>query len=145
MSAPKKAGHRIHAARASDVDDRRSICRYTAVETRAWLGWWEEQEFRSTDARIVDISLRGCMMTVDRLPPKDQPVWFCPPGTSPVEWIEARLIESKRRLFGPRVVRIEFHKPFAYDVFKHLVYGPDALGGQISTLEPVPESERDYW
>jgi hypothetical protein len=145
MSAPKKVNHRTYAARATEADDRRSICRYTAVETRAWLGWWEGEAFHSTDARLVDISLRGCMMTVDRLPPKDQAVWFCPPGTSPVQWIEARLVESKRHLFGPRVVRIEFHKPFSYDAFKHLVYGPDALGGHISTLEPVPESERTYW
>ncbi len=145
MGAPKKASERLYAARASNVDDRRFICRYTAVETRAWLGWWDEQEFRSTNAQLVDISLRGSMMTVEQLPPSDQTVWFCPPGTTPVEWIEARLIEAKRRLFGPRVVRIAFLKPFSYDTFKHLVYGPEALGGQFSTLEPVPESERTYW
>jgi hypothetical protein len=144
MGAPKKSSHQIYAARATNADDRRSICRYSAVETRAWLGWWDDQDFRSTDARVVDISLRGCMMTVERLPPQDQPVWFCPPGTTPTEWIEARLVESKRRFLGPRVVRIEFLKPFAYDTFKHLVYGPDALGGQISS-EPVPESKRDCW
>lgn len=145
MGAPKNASQRLYAAQASDVNDRRSVCRYSAVERRAWLGWWDEQHFRSTSAQLVDISLRGCMMTVEQLPPRDQPVWFCPPGTSPGEWIEARLVESKRRLLGPRLVRIEFLKPFAYDTFKHLVYGPDALGGQFSTLEQVPESERDYW
>jgi hypothetical protein len=85
------------------------------------------------------------MMVVDRLPPQDQTVWFCPPGTAPLEWIEARLVECKRRLLGPRIVRIEFRTPFSYETFKHLVYGPDALGKQRSDAEPVPESRRDYW
>jgi hypothetical protein len=85
------------------------------------------------------------MMTVDRLPPPGETVWFCPPGTTPAQWIEAKLVECKRRLLGPRVVRIEFRNPFPYETFKHLVYGPDALGGQLTNSECVPESERDYW
>jgi hypothetical protein len=145
MGASRKTSHIVADSSVSGVDDRRGVCRYSVVQTQAWLGWWEGQEFRSTGARIVDISLRGCMMTVDQLPPKDQPVWFCPPGTTPSEWIEAKLIESKRRLFGPRVVRIAFREPFGYETFKQLVYGPDALGGQIQEAGWVPESERDYW
>jgi hypothetical protein len=85
------------------------------------------------------------MMVVDRLPPLDQSVWFCPPGTAPLAWIEARLVECKRRFLGPRIVRIEFCTPFSYETFKHLVYGPDALGKQRSDAEPVPDSRRDYW
>jgi hypothetical protein len=133
------------AGKTLSEDDRRKVCRYAALATRAWLGWWEDTEFRSTDAQLIDISLRGCMMTVDRLPPPDQTVWFCPPRTTPSEWIEAKLIESKRRLLGPRVVRIEFLSPFPYETFKHLVYGPDALGQKTPAAEGVPESERDYW
>jgi hypothetical protein len=140
-----KPSHERYTGRALNGDDRRSVCRYSSLESRAWLGWWEGPEFRSTGARLVDISLRGCMMTVDRLPPPEETVWFCPPGTTPAEWIEAKLVESKRRLLGPRVVRIEFRNPFPYETFKHLVYGPDALGGQIAGGEWVPESERDYW
>src|SRR4051794_28031876 len=145
MSAPKKtSGHAIGSPVAG-TDDRRVICRYTVVEAQAWLGWWEGEEFHSTKAQLVDISLRGCKLTVENLPPRDHAVWFCPPGTTPSEWIEAKLVEAKRRLFGPRVVRIAFSRPFPYETFKHVVYGPDALGGQISTSDWVPESERDYW
>jgi hypothetical protein len=140
-----KSSHERFAARALNGDDRRSVCRYSSLETRAWLGWWEGEEFRSTDASLVDISLRGCMMTVDRLPAQGETVWFCPPGTTPAEWIEAKLVESRRRLLGPRVVRIEFRNPFPYETFKHLVYGPDALGGKNAGGEPAPESQRDYW
>jgi hypothetical protein len=145
MSDPKRMNHTTHGSREAGGDDRRGVCRYGVVEARAWLGWWEGPEFRSTNAHLTNISLRGCMMTVDQLPPRDQPVWFCPPGTTPAEWIEAKLIESKRRLFGPRVVRIAFRNPFPYETFKHLVYGPDALGGHMQAQEWVPESERDYW
>jgi hypothetical protein len=145
MGAPKKMISMPPGTPVSSVDDRRSICRYTVVQRQAWLGWWEGQQFRSTNAQLVDISLRGCMMTVEQLPPKEQSVWFCPPGTTPSEWIEAKLIESKRRLFGPRVVRIAFRNPFPYETFKHVVYGPDALGGPLPSEACVPEGERDYW
>ena len=134
-----------YVAPASNVDDRRRICRYSAVETQAWLGWWEGQEFRSTNARLVDISLRGCMMTVDQLPPKEQSVWFCPPGTTPSEWIEAKLIESKRRSLGPRVVRIAFRASRSpYETFKHLVYGPNALGGYMVGRSGYPNPQRRF-
>jgi hypothetical protein len=145
MGTPGNSGRKIYSRQESSVADRRCAYRYEAVATKAWLGWWEAEHFRSTNAHLVDISLRGCMMTVDQLPPPDQPVWFCPPGTCPSEWIEARLIESKRRLFGPRVVRIAFLKPFPYETFKHLVYGPDGVGGQLNNAKPKPESKRDYW
>jgi hypothetical protein len=145
MGAPKNTSRQSLRSSTTNAEDRRGICRYSVVEAHAWLGWWEKDEFHSTNARLVDISLRGCMMTVDLLPPQDRSVWFCPPGTAPSEWIEARLIEARRRLFGPRVVRIAFCKPFSYDTFKHVVYGPDALGGQFCTTDNMPESERDYW
>src|SRR5438067_7945485 len=98
MGTTRKTRHLAPEVSVSRGDDRRGVCRYSVVQTEAWLGWWEGQIFRSTSAHVVDISLRGCMMTVDKLPPKDHSVWFCPPGTTPSEWIEATLIESKRRL-----------------------------------------------
>jgi hypothetical protein len=139
-----KSSHERFATQGLSADDRRSVCRYASIESRAWLGWWLGEQFHNTDARVVDISLRGCMMTVDRLPPEGETVWFCPPGTTPSEWIEAKLVESRRRLLGPRVVRIEFRNPFPYETFKRLVYGPDALSGK-TVAEPAPESQRDYW
>jgi hypothetical protein len=75
------------------------------------------------------------MMTVDRLPPEGRPVWFCPPGTHPSDWIEAELVEAQWRLLGPRVVRVAFLQPFPYETFKNLVYGPEALAG----TEVAPE------
>jgi hypothetical protein len=135
---------------ATGIDDRRSVCRYSVVKAQAWLGWWEGNHFQSGAASIVDISLRGAMLTVSELPPSDRSVWFCPPNlsaSSPSEWLEARVIEARKRLWGPRRVRILFRKPFPYEGFKAVVYGPDAVGGaqpQLWIPEAV-EEDRDEW
>ena len=129
------------------TSERRSVCRYSVVQGNAWLGWWEGQAYQSTAARIIDISLRGALLVVDSLPPKDQPVYFCPPGVTPNdEWIEVKVIAARKKMFGPREVRITFRKVFPYEIFKAVVYGPDA----IKSVEPptwLPEDavDRDWW
>ncbi len=145
MAALKRMVHLSHGPEPMNETERRSVCRYPVVLTKAWLGWWEGQAFHSTNAQVVDISLRGCKMNVDQLPPRDHAVWFCPPGTTPSEWIEATLIESSRRLFGPRVVRIAFRTAIPYETFKNLVYGPDAIGPATPASAWVPEAARDFW
>jgi len=127
--------------------DRRTVCRYSVVQATAWLGWWEGQAFQSTAAKIIDISLRGAKLTVDAFPPDDRSTWFCPPGvTSQDEWIEAKLVGTRKKLFGPREVRLAFRKVFPYEVFKAVVYGPDACK-TAETAVWVAESaeERDWW
>ncbi|MFO0909168.1 MAG: hypothetical protein U0794_12600 [Isosphaeraceae bacterium] len=129
------------------TQERRSVCRYSVVLDSAWLGWWEGQAFQNTPAKIIDISLRGAMLNVESFPPKDRPLWFCPPGVSQQEeWIEVKLVDMRKRLFGPREVRIAFRKVFPYEIFKNVVYGPDVY----QNVEPqnwVPEdaAERDWW
>ena len=52
-----------NAERSSDRsvrhDERRRVCRYAVVQNQAWLGWWRDQAFLNTPARILDISPRG--------------------------------------------------------------------------------------
>jgi hypothetical protein len=129
------------------VRERRTVCRYTVVQENAWLGWWVGQDFQNTAAKIVDISLRGARLTVDAFPPKDQPAWFCPPGvTATDEWVEVKIIETKKRLFGSREVRLAFRKVLPYELFKAVVYGPDAFKGS-DPISWIPEDaeERDWW
>jgi hypothetical protein len=126
------------------------------AESRAWLGWWDNEQFQSTPAEVLDLSLRGCRMTVDRFPETKASVWFCPLGTgtgasataTSSDWIEARLIESRKRLFGPRVVRIVFRRSFPYEIFKAVVYGRERTGGTMPQLW-IPEAnvtdDRDWW
>jgi hypothetical protein len=113
----------------------------------AWLGWWEGQAFRNTTAKIVDISLRGALMTVESFPPRGQPVFFCPPGLgNQDEWIEVTVVGARKRLFGAREVRITFRKVFPYEIFKTVVYGPDALrDSEAPKWLPEDAAERDWW
>jgi hypothetical protein len=126
------------------------------VEPRAWLGWWENEQFQSTPAEVSDLSLRGCRMTVGQFPTTNGSVWFCPSGTglgmsataTSSDWIEAKLIESRKRLFGPRVVRIAFRRSFPYEIFKAVIYGRSRSGGTMPQLW-IPEvnvtDDRDWW
>ena len=108
--------------------DRRSICRYSVVIDDAWLGWWEGPTFQNTPAKIIDISLRGALVTVQRFPPKDRTIWLCPPGiTSSDDWIEVKPVGMRKKLFGPREVRMVFRRLFPYEVFKTVVYGRDVV------------------
>jgi len=129
------------------TQERRSVCRYAVVQDNAWLGWWEGQEFQSTAAKIIDISLRGAMLTVDTFPPKDKTIWFCPPGIATSdEWVEAKLVATKKKLFGPREVRLTFRKVFPYEIFKTVVYGPDSFRGvEPPPWVPLESDERDWW
>jgi hypothetical protein len=147
MSADRALRKPSYSAPPAGTRERRSVCRYSVVQEDAWLGWWEGQEFQSTPAKIVDISLRGARLTVDTFPPKDQAVWFCPPGVQTTEeWVEVKVIAMKKKLFGPREVRLAFRKVLPYEHFKAIVYGPDAVK---DATEPacVPEEaqERDWW
>jgi hypothetical protein len=147
MSSSKRSAHKETPVPPAGIQERRSVCRYAVVQDAAWLGWWEGQAFQNTTAKIIDISLRGALLTVETFPPKDRVLWFCPPGTSAnEEWIEVKLIGSKKKLFGPREVRIAFRKVFPYEIFKAVVYGQEAL--QHTSLPKWLHEEtddRDWW
>jgi hypothetical protein len=127
--------------------DRRTVCRYSVVLSDAWVGWWQDEAFQTTPAKIIDISLRGAKLHVGAYPPQDQMVWFCPPGvTAQEDWIEVKVVGMKKRLFGPRELRVAFRKVFPYEVFKSVVYGPDAFKAvQVPTWVPEESDERDWW
>jgi hypothetical protein len=137
--------NRAQQTSSSSGDDRRATCRYTVVQTQAWLGWWEGEEFRSVSCEIIDISLRGARLVVEAFPPNVPSVWFTPPHVStstPNEWLEARVVDARKRLLGPRQVRIAFRQTFPYEDFKAVVYGPQAVGGARSHLW-IPEGANE--
>ena len=147
MSFRNRTNFKAEAIPPPGTQERRSVYRYAVVQDNAWLGWWEGQAYQSTAAKIVDISLRGAMLTVETFPPKEQPVWFCPPGVSTNdEWIEVKMIGQKKKIFGPREVRIAFRKAFPYEIFKAVVYGPDSFqNAPQATWVPDDTEERDWW
>jgi hypothetical protein len=143
MSSKNKLGHVTQSDAAIGADDRRHVCRYAVAHDRAWLGWWVDLAFQSTAARIVDISLRGCRLTVEEFPLPGVPVWFCPPGANTSEWIEAKLVETKKRFFGPKQVRISFRKNLPYEQFKDVIYGPAAVGGTLPSTYWAGHEDED--
>jgi len=147
MKVHRHLGRDVNDGAPRADHDRRSSCRYAVIQDGAWLGWWKGQAFQSTAAKIIDISLRGAMLTVDGLPPKETPLYFRPPGVSPEEdWIEVRPVGSRKRFLGPREVRIIFRHVFPYESFKAVVYGPDALQEFPPPVwHPLDSSEREFW
>jgi hypothetical protein len=96
MSNSRKTNQLNLAVPPTGAPERRRVCRYSVVQDASWLGWWEGQTFQNTAAKIIDISLRGAFVTVDTFPPRDQPVWFCPPGVAADdEWIEVNVIDMR--------------------------------------------------
>ena len=147
MSLKRTSKHpKVHLP-PSGSSDRRRVCRYPVVLDEAWLGWWQGQAYESTPARIIDLSLHGARLTVDRFPPSGQRVWFCPPGVLAREdWIEVKLVGMKKQLFGGRGVRVAFLKHFPYEIFKKLVYGPDVyVPVEPPVWLPEESAERNWW
>jgi hypothetical protein len=134
------------ASRPDGQADRRRECRYLVVDERAWLGWWEGREFRTFPARVLNLSLGGALLSAETPPPHGHRLWLCPPSANPADWIEATLVESRKRLFGPSQVRLAFGSPFPYERFKDMVFGPDALrGNDPAPSLPIDSPDRDWW
>ena len=148
MSVQRRTNRQFDPTPPPGTTERRTVCRYAVILSDSWLGWWEGPNFQNTPAKIIDISLRGAFLTVDAFPPKgQQSLWFCPPGvTAQEEWIEVKLVSFKKRLFGPREVRIAFRKVFPYDLFKTVVYGSESSHyTPPPTWVPEESDERDWW
>jgi hypothetical protein len=125
--------------------DRRRICRYPVVTPDALLGWREEPNFKNTPARLVNLSLNGCMVELLQRPgvTAQQSVWVYPHEISGAGWTEGRIVEVSKPLFGKCRVRIAFLAPLAYEPFKRLIYGLDQPGELPE--EELPEHERDHF
>jgi hypothetical protein len=108
-------------------EDRRSAARYAVVEEESRLGWWEGPSFVTTRGRTLDLSIRGALLEVENLPGAESTVWFCPPGATPGDWLEAAPVQSVELPDGRRELRIAFRRILPYATFKTLVYGRPGL------------------
>src|SRR5437879_4468515 len=64
------------AAADAGRTERRAGPRSVSLEYRAWLGWWAGDDFRTIDARLLDIGRDGAAAEVDARPPRDRPLLF---------------------------------------------------------------------
>jgi hypothetical protein len=100
--------------------------RYAANGNPALLVWAEGNEWRGTPASVVDFGFEGCLLRVDRFPPRDAPAWLCLAATGPAPWIEATVAMTARKgrfSWTRRLVQMRFLEPCPYDVFKAAVRG----------------------
>src|SRR4051794_1226695 len=60
-----------------DPIERRVAPRHVPLEFRAWIGWWDGDDFVATGVRLVDISRAGAAVEAGEPIPVGQDVWFC--------------------------------------------------------------------
>jgi hypothetical protein len=110
-------------SQAEQKYERRRACRYPIAEAPVYLGWWEGAEFRTTTAKLVDLSVQGASVLAGESPGVG-PVWLCPCQSAPSSWAEGRAVAVEpetapgafRRCASK--VRVEFVGPCSYDLFK---------------------------
>jgi hypothetical protein len=106
--------------------DARNSSRYHAVRSAVFLGWWEEPEFRSTPARLLDLSHGGAQVLVGLEPPDGATLWLCLAGTPPGEWVEVKAVDREVLRKGERRLHLKFPESCPYELFEAAVLGIEA-------------------
>ena len=125
--------------------DRRRVCRYPVVFQDASLGWWLKSAFTNTPVRLVDLSLQGCLIELQRPPDlsEQQRVWVHAHSATVAEWTEGRIVSIKKSWAGKCRLGISFLAPLPYEPFKELVYGRELF--EETPQHDSPEHERDHF
>jgi len=132
--------------RAPGAHDRRRSCRYGVVFSDALLRWPEGARFVEVPARLLDLSLQGCMLELPRLPARtaQQPVSIRSLADSSEQWVEGVVISVRKPLMKRCRIRIVFREAFPYQLFKKLVYGTEDFQRSIDDETP-PHEQDHYW
>jgi hypothetical protein len=129
-------------------DDRRAASRYATKGPPAFLGWYEEDTYRTTAVKLLDVSLLGIKVEVEDFPPKEGMIWLCLVGQKPSQWIEVGVVElsKERRLLSTRrLVRLQFLESCPYEVFKEAIEGfSHEVRYPHTTLAENGMNERDW-
>jgi hypothetical protein len=128
-------------------DDRRGAPRYITRGTPAVLGWAEgNNQFRTTSATLIDMSMGGCSAWVANFPPPGTAIWLRLDGARPSPWLKAGVvarIKSGYLFWSRRRVRLRFLESCTYDLFKR------AIGGFTHESyfrdQPVEGFDGRYW
>ncbi len=96
-------------ARAASKRERRWSPRFSAVEHRAWLGWWRtEGAYSIVAARLLDVSRGGARVVLAEAPPEDHPVWVCLGAPRPIDCVRGITLEVRLEREGGYGVRVRF-------------------------------------
>ncbi len=104
--------------------DRRAWPRFTALDPRGWIGWWAEGDFHEAEARLLDVGEFGASVEVDRLPPRDCPLFFSLGGPVTAESVEAEVVATQPGRLKKVLVRMAFSTRCPDQLFAAIVHGP---------------------
>lgn len=93
-----------------DLVDRREHPRHPATDYRAWLGWWDGEEFVTLAARLLDIARGGVALLVPAGagPRARSEVWFCLHADRRTACLAGTVAGSALSLPGHERVRMAF-------------------------------------
>ena len=134
--------YRIRRRRASN--ERRQSCRYPAAPITVALGWWASDLWTTTRGVMLDISLEGARVAVEKEPP-DGKVFLFAEGLSN-SWVELQTLQrtalSRRPGFQ---VRLRFQESCPYNLFRSLVPGFHLGAGDDAPSNRGQSDEAHDW
>lgn len=141
----EKCRSKGHAAppsppRTADPTERRAVPRFTALDPRGWIGWWCDGEFHEAEARLLDVGEFGAAVEIDRLPPRDCPLFFSLGGPTTVESVEAEVVATQPGRSRKILVRLAFAARCPARLFSAIIDGPRPAP-RVDTV-PHPSAER---
>jgi len=106
--------------------DRRTSPRYAPALDQAHVGWWGGKHFRTTPAKLQDISSGRAALIVDGQTTAPAAVWVCVIGQGPTEWVQATIVGTAAGEDGTQQARLTFTEGCPYELFKAAVWGDQA-------------------
>jgi hypothetical protein len=126
--------------------DRRGSCRYRVQFHDALLRWPGGPDFVQIPARLLDLSLTGCLLELPRIPQRTerQPIWFRSAADPNETWVEGVVLSIRKSFMKPCRMRIVFNDSFPYELFKKLVYGAEDRYAPVP-IDTPPHEQDHYW
>ncbi|QDV37923.1 hypothetical protein [Tautonia plasticadhaerens] len=89
--------------------ERRGARRFSAVEDRIWLGWWDGEQFQTLGARLLDVSRTGAAVACPDGPGVGDDAWFCVVGPSLSGGARARVVGREPTEDDPSMIRLRLN------------------------------------
>jgi len=107
---------------AFDPDDPRSGPRCTCLEHRAWVAWWRGAEFRTADARLLDVGTGGASLEAD-VRPDDGRLLLALQGGPPDSSVWARVVRVGRGRLRSYRLHLVFVEPCPEGLLRGAIEG----------------------
>jgi hypothetical protein len=130
---------------------RRDSARYSTVENRAVVAWWEKGESSQATVQVENISQSGALLTVEQKLPLPAEVWLRLEAPKPTEWVHAQVVgntpgRSRGILWLRKTtyhIRLKFTSGCPFEFYKAATHG-ESLNEEFR--EPTsPEFDSRTW